>query len=154
MSLKHIYVYLCFIQLFFCKILMTHYDVMPWKYLPHYWHLHGESPNNWWIPLTKGYEKLWSFLCILIEPVEQTVKFPLIWVAIMILWDETPMRHQQLNFIQQGDFSQILQCLLISHNAPLFNRNMHKCAHFCYNVMHCGICIWCIVGLPHNASNK
>ena len=34
----------------------------------------------------------------------------------------------------------------ISHNAPLCNRNVHTCAHFCNNVVHCGIFIWYIVG--------
>ena len=43
--------------------------------------------------------------------------------------------------------SQILQCIRqISHNAPLCNRNVHMCARFCYNVVHCGILNWCIVG--------
>ena len=34
----------------------------------------------------------------------------------------------------------------ISHNAPLCNRNVHTCTHFCYKVVHCGIFVWCIVG--------
>ena len=34
----------------------------------------------------------------------------------------------------------------IPHNAPLRNRNVHVCAHFCYNVVHCGMWGWCIVG--------
>ena len=34
----------------------------------------------------------------------------------------------------------------MSHNAPLCNRNVHTCAHFCYKVVLCGIYAWCIVG--------
>ena len=34
----------------------------------------------------------------------------------------------------------------ISHNAPLCNRNVHMCAHFCYNMMHWGtILCWIVV---------
>ena len=41
-----------------------------------------------------------------------------------------------------------------SHNVPVpfptmhhfVNRNVHMCAHFYYNGMHCAIFIWCIVG--------
>ena len=48
---------------------------------------------------------------------------------------------------------------IISHNAPFCNRNMHICAHFCYKMMHCGICTyvhisvtkWCIVGYDTGA---
>ena len=29
----------------------------------------------------------------------------------------------------------------MSHNAPICNRNMHTCAHFCYKMRHCGIFI-------------
>ena len=33
----------------------------------------------------------------------------------------------------------IPQCTrTICHNAPLCNRNVHMCAHFCYKVVHCG----------------
>ena len=35
----------------------------------------------------------------------------------------------------------------ISHNAPLCDRNVHTCAHFCYKVVRCGIRDWHIVGL-------
>ena len=28
---------------------------------------------------------------------------------------------------------------MISHNALLFNRNVHMCANFCYKMVHCGI---------------
>ena len=34
----------------------------------------------------------------------------------------------------------------LSHNAPLCNRNVHTCAHFCYKVVHYGIWDCCIVG--------
>ena len=34
----------------------------------------------------------------------------------------------------------------MSHNAPFCNRNVHMCAHFCYEMVHCGIFVWCIVG--------
>ena len=34
-----------------------------------------------------------------------------------------------------------------SHNAPLCSRNVHMCAHFCYKMVHCGICVKCIVGI-------
>ena len=34
----------------------------------------------------------------------------------------------------------ITQCTCcVSHKAPLCNRNMHTCAHFCYKMVHCGI---------------
>ena len=32
------------------------------------------------------------------------------------------------------------------HNASFCNRNVHKCAHFCYKMLHCGTWDWCIVG--------
>ena len=35
--------------------------------------------------------------------------------------------------------SQIPQSIIIiSHNAPVCNRNVHTCAHFCYKMIHCG----------------
>ena len=34
----------------------------------------------------------------------------------------------------------------ISPNAPLCNRNVHLCAHFCYKMAHYGIFVRCIVG--------
>ena len=45
-----------------------------------------------------------------------------------------------------------------SHNAsdkyPVMhhccNRHVHTCAHFCYKMVHCGICDQCIVGFVHN----
>ena len=44
--------------------------------------------------------------------------------------------------------SQIPQCICaVSHNAPYCKRNVHMCAHFCYKMVHCGIFVWCIVGL-------
>ena len=43
--------------------------------------------------------------------------------------------------------SQIPQCICtVSHNATFCSRNVHRCAHFCYKMMHCGIFVWCIVG--------
>ena len=43
--------------------------------------------------------------------------------------------------------SQIPECICVtSHNAPFCNRNVHICAHFCYEMVHCGIFVWCIVG--------
>ena len=43
--------------------------------------------------------------------------------------------------------SQIPKCIRqISHNALFCNRNMHRCAHFCYKMVPCGIWDWCIVG--------
>ena len=43
--------------------------------------------------------------------------------------------------------SQIPECICaISHHATFCNRNVHRCAHFCYKMMHCGIFVWCIVG--------
>ena len=43
--------------------------------------------------------------------------------------------------------TQIPQCTNpISHNAPLCNKNVHICAHFCYKMVHCGIFVQCIVG--------
>ena len=33
----------------------------------------------------------------------------------------------------------------VPHNAPLCNRNVHACAHFCYEVVHSGIYVWCFV---------
>ena len=42
--------------------------------------------------------------------------------------------------VQNRPVAQIPQCTSpISHNAPLCNRNVHTCAHFCYRVVHCGI---------------
>ena len=29
----------------------------------------------------------------------------------------------------------------ISHNVLFCNRNVHTCAHFCYKMVHCGICL-------------
>ena len=34
----------------------------------------------------------------------------------------------------------------ISHNAPFCNKNVHKCVHFCYKMMHRGLWDWCILG--------
>ena len=34
---------------------------------------------------------------------------------------------------------------MISHNVPFYSRNVHRCAHFCYNMVHCEICDWRIV---------
>ena len=46
------------------------------------------------------------------------------------------------------EISQIPQCIKqLFHNAPLCNRNVHTCAHFCYKVVHCGVWDCCIVGL-------
>ena len=47
--------------------------------------------------------------------------------------------------------SQIPPCTRqISHNAPLYNRNVHTCTYFCYKVVYCGVWVWyitwCIVG--------
>ena len=43
--------------------------------------------------------------------------------------------------------SQIPQCIIqVSHNAPFCNRNVHRYAHFCYQMEHYGIRNWCIVG--------
>ena len=42
--------------------------------------------------------------------------------------------------------SQIPKCIRqISHNAPFCNRNVHRCAHFNYKMVHCGIWGWLIV---------
>ena len=43
--------------------------------------------------------------------------------------------------------SQIPQCTShISHKAPFCNRNVHMCAHFSHEILHCGKLVWCIVG--------
>ena len=43
--------------------------------------------------------------------------------------------------------SQIPECICaISQNATFCDRNVHMCAHFCYKMVHCGICVWCILG--------
>ena len=43
--------------------------------------------------------------------------------------------------------SQISQCNSpIPYNAPLCNRNVHMCAHFCYIMMHRGTFFWSSVG--------
>ena len=34
----------------------------------------------------------------------------------------------------------------ISHNVPFCNRNVLKCAHFYYKLVHCGISVKCIMG--------
>ena len=36
------------------------------------------------------------------------------------------------------------------HNTPFCKRNVHMCAHFCYEMLHCGIFVWCIVGFCFN----
>ena len=58
-----------------------------------------------------------------------------------------PVQPQSLQVsvrVEQGQL--IIQCnRLISHNAPLCNRNVHMCAHFCYKLVHCGIWDLCIV---------
>ena len=33
-----------------------------------------------------------------------------------------------------------------TQNAPLYNRNVHMCAHFCYKVVHCGVFVLHIMG--------
>ena len=33
----------------------------------------------------------------------------------------------------------------LAHNAPLYDRNVHTCVHFCYGVVHRGIFVWRIV---------
>ena len=44
--------------------------------------------------------------------------------------------------------SRIPQCTCpIYHSAPFWNRNVHMRAHFSYKMAHCGIFVWCIVGL-------
>ena len=49
--------------------------------------------------------------------------------------------------VPHRSISQIQQYITqISHNAPLCNRNVHTCAHFCYKVVHCRIWDRCIVG--------
>ena len=35
------------------------------------------------------------------------------------------------------DLTNLIMHLSISHNAPLFNRNVNKCAHFYYKVVYC-----------------
>ena len=48
---------------------------------------------------------------------------------------------------------QILQRIgQMSYNAPFCNRNVHMCAHFCYEMVHCGIWDWCIMGFICNRS--
>ena len=43
--------------------------------------------------------------------------------------------------------SQIPQCIRqISRNASFCNRDVHTCAHICYQMVHCGIWDWCIEG--------
>ena len=67
--------------------------------------------------------------------------------SIYLFHTETLVQDCALKSISKSSFSQIPQCIrLLSHNAPLCNRNVHICAHFCYNVVHCGIVVWCIVG--------
>ena len=49
-------------------------------------------------------------------------------------------------YLHNRPISQIRECIRqISHNAPLCNRNVHACAHFCHIMMHCGIWDWCFV---------
>ena len=44
-------------------------------------------------------------------------------------------------FVLKRPVAQIPQCTSsISHNAPFCNRNVYMCAHFCYKMVHCGIC--------------
>ena len=54
-----------------------------------------------------------------------------------------------------GPISQIPQCTIsISHNAPYCNRNVHTRRHFCYKMMHCRICYWCMVELVQQVYYK
>ena len=54
-----------------------------------------------------------------------------------------------------GPNSQIPQCTSpLSHNASFCNRNVHKCAHFCYKMVHCTIRDLCIVGYLQQAYFK
>ena len=44
-------------------------------------------------------------------------------------------------FVLNRPVAQIPQCTSsISNNAPFCNRNVYMCAHFCYKMVHCGIC--------------
>ena len=53
------------------------------------------------------------------------------------LWHDFPHR----------PVTKIPQCTSpISYNAPFCNRNVHKYAHFCYKMVHCGTFVWCIAG--------
>ena len=71
--------------------------------------------------------------------------------ANVILHDwKTLTTTQQWQIIQFCDLnrpmSQILQCIRqISHNTTYCNRNVHTCAHFCYEMVYCGIWYWCFV---------
>ena len=53
------------------------------------------------------------------------------------------MCDQVIPYISQAHaLPQILQCNRhISHNAPFSKRNVHICAHFCYKLVRCCICV-------------
>ena len=92
-------------------------------------------------------------------PATTAVSF-VVWLWSIIVWHLDLHRHHfycicQLKFLDNEDcvkhanrpISQIPECICaISHNAPIYNRNMHICAHFCYQMVHCGIFFCCIVG--------
>ena len=53
---------------------------------------------------------------------------------------ETPFRFKQPKLFLNRPISQIPQCIRHkSHNAPFCNRNVQKCAHFCYKMVHYGM---------------
>ena len=83
----------------------------------------------------------WFFLCKQNLYVTQQIYF---YIACMY------MESDLIGHFIIRPISQISQCIgkctNASHNAPFCNRNVHKCAHFCYKMVHCGIWDWCIVG--------
>ena len=59
---------------------------------------------------------------------------------IIIIYHHIIMKYTLKIIDSQISFSQIPQCIgQVSHNAPICNRNVHICAHFCYKMMHYGI---------------
>ena len=96
-------------------------------------------------------------ICILAPELKQTecspcnithvlsMKMTFHWNSVPIYLSVTPIRRSQRSsgWVSNALIimtSQIPQCTCpISHNAPRCNRNVHTCAHFCYNVVHCGI---------------
>ena len=48
-----------------------------------------------------------------------------------------------IEIIYRTHISQASQCIRpLSQNAAIHNRNMHTCAHFCHNMLQCGMYDW------------
>ena len=111
--------------------------------------------NAWGVCLMGGWcwwwEILWSTSMFSDEELDCTMSVRLHYVSRWeFLYKSNRSIHCDLvvlYLIINRSVSQIPQCINpISHNAPLYNRNVHMCANFCHKVVHSGIFIWCIMG--------